>query len=297
MLDYRYQTFLTLTEEMNYTATAKRLHITQPAVTQHIQYLQQELGVELIRYESRQLSLTAKGKQLQKDLYLLQREIAKVQEQLTSTIEHTNLTFGASLTIGEYMMPGLIESYLNEYPTHDISMVTDNTQHLIELLEHGKIDFALVEGEFNQSSFEFHKIVEEPFIAVCSQKCTLWTKEQSLNDLFSEPLLVREEGSGSRLIFEIAIKNKGIHLESFSKVMTIGSIGAIKKLVEKNIGMTFVYQKAVEEELKNGTLKKVSIKDFNVVHPFHLIYLKRIHLRELETMEKFLRVMESESTG
>ena len=72
MLDYRYQTFLTLTEEMNYTATAKRLHITQPAVTQHIQYLQQELGVELIHYENRQLSLTAKGKQLQNDLYLLQ---------------------------------------------------------------------------------------------------------------------------------------------------------------------------------------------------------------------------------
>ncbi len=289
MLDYRYQTFLTLTEEMNYTATAKRLHITQPAVTQHIQYLQQELGVELIRYENRQLSLTAKGKQLQKDLYLLQREITKVQKQLSSTIEHTTLTFGASLTIGDYMIPDLIESYLNQYPTHDISMVMDNTQHLTELLEHGKIDFALVEGEFNQSVFEFQKIAEEPFIAVCSEKCSLWKQNQSINDLFSTTILVREEGSGSRLIFETAIKNKGIHLDSFSKVMTIGSIGAIKKLVGKNIGITFVYRKAVEEELKNGILKKIPLSDFNVVHPFYLIYLKRIQLRELETIEKFLR--------
>lgn len=293
MLDYRYQTFLTLTEEMNYTTTAKRLHITQPAVTQHIQSLQQELGVELIHYEKRQLSLTAKGKQLQKDLYLLQREIAKVEEQLTSTVEHNTLVFGASLTIGEYMMPGLIESYLNQYPAHDISMVTDNTQHLIELMEHGKIDFAFVEGEFNQSVFEFQKIGEEPFIAVCSEKSSLWKQEQSINDLFSTPLLVREEGSGSRLIFETAIKSKGIHLDSFSKVMTIGSIGATKKLVEKDLGISFIYQMAVEEELNKGILKKIPLSDFNVIHPFHLIYLKRIQVRGMETMKNFLKVAES----
>lgn len=287
MLDYRYQTFLTLTEEMNYTTTAKRLHITQPAVTQHIQSLQQELGVELIHYEKRQSSLTAKGKQLQKDLYLLQREIAKVEEQLTSTVEHTTLSFGASLTIGEYMMPGLIESYLKQYPVHDISMVTDNTQHLIELMEHGKIDFAVVEGEFNQSVFEFQKIAEEPFIAVCSEKSSLWKQEQSINDLFSTPLLVREEGSGSRLIFETAIKSKGIHLDSFSKVMTIGSIGATKKLVEKDLGISFIYQMAVEEELNKGILKKIPLSDFNVIYPFHLIYLKRIQVRGMETIKNF----------
>ena len=287
MLDYRYQTFLTLTEEMNYTTTAKRLHITQPAVTQHIQSLQQELGVELIHYEKRQSSLTAKGKQLQKDLYLLQREIAKVEEQLTSTVEHTTLSFGASLTIGEYMMPVLIESYLNQYPVHDISMVTDNTQHLIELMEHGKIDFAVVEGEFNQSVFEFQKIAEGPFIAVCSEKSSLWKQEQSINDLFSTPLLVREEGSGSRLIFETAIKSKGIHLDSFSKVMTIGSIGATKKLVEKDLGISFIYQMAVEEELNKGILKKIPLSDFNVIHPFHLIYLKRIQVRGMEKIKNF----------
>lgn len=292
MLDYRYQTFLTLTEEMNYTATAKRLHITQPAVTQHIQYLQQELGVELIHYENRQLTLTAKGKQLQKDLYLLQREITKVQEQLAATTNHMVLKFGASLTIGEYMMPDFIELYLAQNPTHDISMVTDNTQHLIELLEHGKIDFALVEGEFNQSVFEFQKIAEEPFIAVCSRESPLWRKECSINDLFATPLLVREEGSGSRLIFETAIKNKGIHLDSFSKVMTIGSIGAIKKLVEKDLGISFVYQKAVEDELRDGTLKKIPLRDFSVVHPFYLIYLERIQLRGMEIMEEFLKLME-----
>ncbi|WP_234987876.1 helix-turn-helix domain-containing protein [Carnobacterium iners] len=82
MLDYRYQTFLTLAEVMNYTQTAKKLHITQPAVTQHIQYLQNELNTELLHYENRQLTLTKKGKQLQKDLLLLQKEIRQIQKKL-----------------------------------------------------------------------------------------------------------------------------------------------------------------------------------------------------------------------
>lgn len=292
MLDYRYQTFLTLTEEMNYTRTAKKLHITQPAVTQHIHYLQNQLEVELVQYEGRQVTITEKGKQLQKSLLLLQKEIQQIQEQLHPKTESPSFTFGATLTIGEYMMPNLIETYLQVYPTHQLSMVVDNTKSLVELLEHGKIDFAFVEGEFNQQFFGFYKTSVEPFIAVCSASSPLWRKEQKINDLFSVPLLVREEGSGSRLIFETALKNKGIHLDSFIKNMTIGSIGSIKRLVEKNLGITFLYRKAVEEELEKGILKEITLKDFVIEHPFHLIYLKETNAKGRKAAESFMTLIE-----
>lgn len=288
MLDYRYQTFLTLVEEMNYTRTAKKLHITQPAVTQHIQYLQNQLEVELVHYEGRQLTITEKGKQLQKDLFLLQKEIQQIQEQLNPKEESPFFTFGATLTIGEYMMPDLIESYMQAYPTHKLSMVADNTKTLVDLLKHGKIDFAFVEGEFNQHFFGFHKISTEPFIAVCSEKSFLWKKEQKITDLFSYQLLIREQGSGSRLILETALKNQGIHLDSFIKTMTIGSIGSIKKLVEKNLGITFLYRRAVEEELKNNMLKEIKLKDFTIEHPFHLIYLKKTNLKGMKAAQNFM---------
>lgn len=291
MLDYRYQTFLALTEEMNYTRTAKKLHITQPAVTQHIHYLQNQLGVELVHYEGRQLTITEKGKQLQKDLLLLQKEIQQIQEQLNPKEESPSFAFGATLTIGEYMMPNLIEAYMHAYPAHKLSMVVNNTKSLVDLLEHGKIDFAFVEGEFNQRLFGFHKISAEPFIAVCSEKSSLWRKEQKINDLFSYSLLIREEGSGSRLILETALKNKGIHLDSFIKTMTIGSIGSIKKLVEKDLGLTFLYRRAVEEELKNGTLKEIKLKDFAIEHPFHLIYLKEANLKGMKAAENFIKLI------
>lgn len=291
MLDYRYQTFLTLAEEKNYTQTAKKLHITQPAVTQHIQSLQKEWHVELVLYENRQLSLTKKGNQLQKDLLLLQKEIIQIQKRLAPKEEAPAFTFGATLTIGEYAMPDIIELYMKAFPTHTLSMLVDNTTSLIDDLEHGKIDFAFIEGEFNQHDFGFHKISDESFIAVCSPANPLWEKKQPMSELFSHQLLIRETGSGSRLILETALKNKSIHLDSFVKMMMIGNISSIKELVKKNLGITFLYRSAVEEELANGTLKEIKIKDFVIEHPFHIIYLKTANLKGMKVAQNFIKLL------
>lgn len=277
---------------MNYTLTAKRLHITQPAVTQHIQYLQNELNVELVHYENRQLTITEKGMQLQKDLLLLQKEIFQIQQKLVPKTDTVSFTFGATLTIGEYIMPQLIEDYMNVYPSHDLSMLVDNTESLIDQLEHGRIDFAFVEGEFNQHFFGFQKLSDQPFIAVCSKNSPLWKKEQGINELFSYPLLIREPGSGSRLILETALKNKGIHLDSFVKRMMIGSISTIKTLVEKDIGITFLYRSAVETELEAGSLKEIKLNDFAIQHPFHLIYLKEANLKGTEIAKNFKQLID-----
>ena len=291
MLDYRYQTFLTLAEEMNYTHAAKKLHITQPAVTQHIQFLQNELNVDLLHYKNRQLTLTKKGKQLQKDLLLLQKEITQIQKKLAPEEEAPSFMFGATLTIGEYVMPELIEKYMKTYPTHNLSMLVDNTTSLIDHLEHGKIDFAFVEGEFNQQLFGFHKLSDESFIAVCAKDNSLWKKKQLMSELFLHQLLIREDGSGSRLILETALKNKSIHLDSFVKTMMIGNISSIKQLVKKNLGITFLYKSAVEEELENGSLKEIKIKDFVIEHPFHLIYLKSANVKGMEIAQNFINLL------
>jgi len=181
----------------------------------------------------------------------------------------------------------LIERYMQAYPTHNLSMLVDNTTSLVDYLEHGKIDFAFVEGEFNQHLFGFRKISDESFIAVCAKSNPLWEKKQPMNELFSHQLLIREVGSGSRLILETALKNKSIHIDSFIKTIMIGNISSIKKLVKKDLGITFLYRNAVEEELENGSLKEIKIIDFVIEHPFHLIYLKSANVKGIEIAQNF----------
>jgi DNA-binding transcriptional LysR family regulator len=103
------------------------LNITQPAVTQHIQHLQEELGVQLFRYEGKQLLVTEKGIYLEEQLSLLNRDVTRIRTHLLQQDDEPMLSFGATLTIGEYVMPGLIGRYLEQYPCHHLSMIVDNT--------------------------------------------------------------------------------------------------------------------------------------------------------------------------
>jgi len=286
MLDYRYKTFLTLVEELNYTRTAKKLNITQPAVTQHMQHLQQELDVQLFRYEGKQLIVTEKGRYLQEQLILLNQDVQRIRQHLTQHDDAPTLSFGATLTIGEYVMPGLIGRYLGAHPQHHLSMIVDNTATLVDMIKKGKIDFALIEGDFNQSQLGFEKFSEEPFIGICSKDSPLWRSEQTLAALFREHLFVREEGSGSRRILENALLREGTNLSSFEQSTIIGSIGSIKKLVEQNRGISFLYRISVQEELEKGLLKEIPIRHFAVSHPFHVIHLKEN--RELDKLRHFM---------
>jgi DNA-binding transcriptional LysR family regulator len=274
MLDNRYKTFLTLIEEGSYTKAAKKLNITQPAVTQHIQHLQEELGVQLFRYEGKQLLVTEKGRYLEEQLSLLNRDVARIRTQLLQNDDAPTLTFGATLTIGEYVMPGLIGRYLERHPRHHLSMIVDNTATLTGLIQTGKIDFALIEGDFNQSQFGFGKLSDEPFIGVCAATSPLWHNEQDLSALFREHLFLREEGSGSRRILEKALLSEGASLSSFERATVVGGIGPIKQLVAQNRGIAFLYRISVQAELEAGRLKEIPIRGFAVAHPFHVVHLK-----------------------
>lgn len=287
MLDYRYQTFLTLATERSYTRTAQKLKITQPAVTQQIKQLQQELGITLFQYQGKQLYLTEKGTYLENQLLLLNQDIQQIQRHLHQAEDSVSLTFGATLTIGEYLMPSVINKYIEAFPSNQIDMVVENTKTLIERVEYGTLDFAFIEGDFNQNKLGFQQVSDEKFIAVCSPENELWKEERSIWDLFSNRVLIREQGSGTRLIFENLLHTKGVSLSSFSHTTVIGNIGAIKQLVSENKGISFLYRLCVEDELEKGILKEISVSDMTILHPFHMVYLKKN--REVDKIKEFTR--------
>lgn len=287
VLDYRYYTFLAVAAERSYTLAAEKLNLTQPAVTQQIRHLQETVGFKLFYFKGKQLLLTEQGKYLQKQLFLLDQDIQQIKRHLQQISDTEILTFGATLSIGEYASPTIIASYLASHPENHLGMVVGNTESLIEQVELGKLDFALIEGDFNQSELGFQKFAEEQFIAVCAKENPLWKEEQTIADLFTTRLFIREKGSGSRLIFEDLLRSKGVSLDSFSKHTVVGNIGAVKQLVTDNLGISFMYRIAVKEELESGSLKEITVKDFFISHPFHAVYLKKN--REIEKIKEFIR--------
>lgn len=272
MFDFRLQTFLTLCQTRNYTKTAQLLHITQPAVTGHIKYLEEYYKMKFFSYKGKTLTLTAQGELFQQLATTMQADLKKaithIQQLDTSTV---NVNFGATLTIGEYIMPELLKSYMQTYPSHEICMLMDNTHNLLTKLNEGKLDFALIEGYFNKSNYTYRLLSEERFIAVCSASHALAYQNVTFEELFHERLIIREPGSGSRDILERALHEQNYDITAFSGLMEIGNLNVIKELVASKLGITFIYEAAVKEAITKGLLAPINIKDFNLLRAFYFI--------------------------
>lgn len=275
MLEPRIYTFLTLCRLGNYTRTAEELHITQPAVTQHIQYLEEQYGSKLITYSGKNMVLTPQGELLRRHAAAMQADAIHLQTLLQNFEDSAAaVVFGATRTIGEYTMPPIMARLMTLEPGCHITMLVDNTYNLLKMLDSGEIQFALVEGIFDKSRYDSIPFSSEEYVAVAAADSPLCHKEVRLEDLLGYRLLLREPGSGSRDILEHILSEHNLGVQSFASVSVLGSISAIKELTRRGLGITFLYRAAAEQELKNGTLGKIELQDFKAAHDFSFVFVQ-----------------------
>ena len=275
MLDYRIYTFLEVCRYMNFTKAAKSLDITQPAVSQHIRWLEDQYQAAFFKYQGKKMVLTEEGEVFlnaartfrHDDLYLRQR----IQEMKNRT---SKITFGATLTIGDFVLPQSIGNFIKRNPEVELSFAIGNTAELLKKINDGMLDFALVEGYFEKEQYDYRVFSREPFIAVCSPDYHFVKEPKEIKDLLEEPLLIRETGSGTREILEKNLESKNLGITDFKKYSEINSLHAIKSLTEGGCGITFLYRAAVKNELRTGTLKEMKLEDFKVIHDFDFVWRK-----------------------
>lgn len=275
MLDFRHETFLALCNIGSYTKTAEALCVTQPAVSQHIKHLEERYGGKLFCYEGKKLRLTERGRRLHAFVLTVSADSAHLKEILPGLGEREQaVSFGATLSIGEYVMPGIMAALLAERPEAALHMQVSNTRALLQKLRDGEISFALLEGFFNKAEYDWELFSKEEYIAVCGPASPLAGRDVLLGEMLGQRLLIRESGSGTREIFEQILHEHNHTIESFRRVCVVGNMSAIKELVQKDLGITFLYKVVAERELRMGTLRQISIRDFTVWRAFHFVFLQ-----------------------
>ena len=272
MLNFRMETFLTVCQCMNFTRASEKLNITQPAVSQHIRFLEKHYNTKLFRYEGKKLQLTGAGEILRNASLTMKHDELSIQDEMLKAEDEKELRFGATRTVGDALMGNILERYLRKYPEARIHMEVDNTRELLMRLDEGEIDFALVEGFFKKSEYESQVYSVENYIAVCSPDHQFQKEPVSVEDLFQERLLLREQGSGTREVLERYLSAKNLSLADFRKVMEAGSLQTIKELTKAGCGITFLYEVAVRRELADGVLKRIPLEDFHISHEFAFIW-------------------------
>ncbi len=274
MMDHRLLTFMTLARYGNYTRAAEHLNMTQPAVTQHVQYLENYYGVELVMRNRRKAELTAEGKLLlvtAQKVNALAIGVKRALENSAAVVKRYKV--GATLTIGEYILPSILGAHKQAYPFTYISMIVQNTDTILEEIDSGDLDFGLVEGPFSHSKYEHHLLQEDELILVFAPQNSLAGKDEvELQDLLKEKLIVREEGSGTRTLFEEELLRCGYTLGDFDSVMEIGNLNAIRTLVLSNLGVTVISREAVRKELESKALCSIPIRGIDLAREFRFVY-------------------------
>lgn len=274
MIDQKLFTFLKMAECMNTTECALALHITQPAVSQHLKALEQYYHVDLFRHEGRKLALTPAGKRL----YQSARRLVTMEQKIAADLlqpSPTRISFGATLSISAGLMPAIFPVLLKKWPEIRFDYITQNTSVLLEQLESGLIDFALIEGNFSQQHYAFSAFREEKFSCLCAPGSP-FANLCSLHDCLNVPIFLRKSGSGSRDIFEHECMLNNLSLSDFHQIHEIESVPLIMQLAKEGLGITFAYECAAAESMKKGSLQTVPLKNFPLVHNFSFVTLPDI---------------------
>ena len=271
MIDSRVATFLDVCKTMNYTRTAENLNMTQPAVSQHIRGMEEFYGVKIFSYKNKKLELTNQGKYLKKHLETISHDVKYLQESVQKIKTRTKIKIGATLSIGEFYLPDRLSDFMNRNPKLDISLTIADTRELLFRLDNGDVDFILCEGYFDKNEYGHRLIKREEMCIVCSAEYDI-RNIKALKDLFEHPMLCRENGSGTREIFENYLHEYNYSFENFISVSEFTSPHLIKKLLLDGLGISVLYKTVVEEEIQKKSLKIIKIPGFQVSHEFNAVW-------------------------
>lgn len=276
MTDYRITTFVKLCETMNYRVTAEQLNITQPAVTQHIHYIEQYYHCKLFAYSGKKLSRTKEA-----DLLLEYARSALYNEQeLLQKIQAAGLPelrIGATKTIGEFILKDKIQKLVQSYPGN-FTFIIDNTERLLGCLNQNELNFILLEGFFDKTKYGHTLFRSEPFVGICAASHPFAGQSIALSELFNETILIREPGSGTRAILEQFLFERNYLLSSFKRQVCISDFNLIKELAAAGEGISFVYESVVE---KKDPLSTFTIQNCPIVRELNYIYLKNTKADQL----------------
>ena len=288
------KTFIAVVEENNFTRAGEKINLSQPSVSLHINKLEKYFDETLINRSSKEkkIHITENGK----ILYMRIKEILKVIEdtkeefQLEKNMVTGKVKIGASFTVGENYLPKLIGKIKTNNPFLNIEVYIKNTKEILEEIDRLEIDFAIVEGDFDKSIYEYKVIHEDEMILACSKQLEEKIEQMKFADMDKLSWVFREEGSGTRasgieFLKEINVLPKDI--------LVMGSNNSIKEYLRYGLGITFISKLVVFEYIESNYISWIK-RELSYKRKYYLVKKKlerknhkiEVILKELEDIKK-----------
>jgi DNA-binding transcriptional LysR family regulator len=293
-IEFRHlESFCRVADLKSFSKAADDLFLTQPTVSGHILSLEQSLSLRLFDRASRQVRITKSGEVFRdyaSKILSLRKSMLNALSEFSQGIRG-ELSLGSSTIPGEYLLPRLIGNFKKKHPSFVISLKIADTKEVVQYVLEDQVEFGIIGAKLNHPSLHYEKYEEDEIIVVAPSEHRLTRKKRvDLDELLKEPWIIREEGSGTRIAVERALRRKGRTLNQFNVVMEMGSTSSVKEGVKAQLGLAFIPARATEGEVLQGSFSRINVEGLEPIS--RQIYIVSHRRRTLSPMAtEFLRFL------
>ncbi len=288
------ESFLSVVKHKSFSKAAKELYLTQPTISNNIQNLENELSTTLLDRKSKTITLTDSGNLL----YKYAVDLINIRDQAKFNIMEQKykieglIQINASSIPEQYILPYIIKDFQKLYPNVCFSVTNKDSSQVIDHILHGSQHFGIVGAKHISKKLKYVAFFEDELILAVpnNEKYPMDSYSSVKQDfLFSEKFIFRKEGSGTRLLAEKALAENGISLDDLNIASLIDSNKAIKKMIELELGVSFVSNISIKNEIALSLIKALKVEGLDLKRKFYFVYNKHVTLSPVvEVFKDFL---------
>ncbi|MEW6215474.1 MAG: selenium metabolism-associated LysR family transcriptional regulator [Nitrospirota bacterium] len=274
--------FVSVYKNRSFSKASEELYLTQPTISDHIKTLEggfdcklfDRLGRTIIPTKEAEVLYTHAVEIIEK-ANTIKDIIGQFKKELTG-----ELIIGASTIPGTYLMPHIMAEFQKKYPSVSFQILVSDSKGIIDRVLRHELLMGVVGAKLNNTQINYIPFMNDELIAVSAP--SLIKKEQmTLGELIKFPMVLREEGSGTRKETEKILENKGISLENIKIGGIFGSTDAVKQAVKAGLGISILSKLSVTDELKHNILKEIKLTDIQMKRKFYIVTHKKRTLPSL----------------
>lgn len=269
-------TLVSIVEHKSLSAAARARHISQPAVTKQLQKMEAEFGMALlVRGPKRDAELTPAGELVLSFARDVLAQLERLEHNLAvlQKVGQGTLVLAASTIPGEYVLPSLLATFRDLYPQVKIRMSISDTSDVAQKLLNDEADLGVVGSALQQPGLRLERLVGDHVVLVVPPKHA-WAhrKTVTIDELQGQPLILREEGSGTRQSVEQGLSEAGRSLPYDDVILTLGSTQAVLQAVGQGLGIGFASARAAARQQADGHLACLVLQDVDLSRDLYLAY-------------------------
>lgn len=262
--------------ESSVSRAAEALSMTQSATSMALAELERQFNTRLFDRQGKRLQLNTEGRELLPRAMELLDRAQELEALLEGNAGAGSLRIGATLTIGNYLATLLIGDYMRKNPGSRVELAVQNTSAIVEQVAHFRLDFGMIEGDSHHPDLLITPWVDDELVIFAAPDHPLAHKpDLQLQDLANEAWILRERGSGTRQVFDAALRHQ---LTNLNIKLELEHTEAIKRAVESGLGISCISRLALKDAFKRGSLVPLEIAGLDLKRQFNFVIHKQKYL-------------------